>query len=140
MRYNDDGSIGPEEEDGMGFAGLVPSAQEKREERNRDIAEIGFKVSIMTDSAIKQLVSMLRNPALPDLKAIEKELTSQQSQISDLQRRLDWAELRLTMIKEHEGTRLQIRKYHGDQLYADGEWAAHKRCAAIAREPLPDES
>jgi hypothetical protein len=44
-------------------------------ELDRDLSEIEFRVSCLTDSQRQQLLAMLRNPALPDLSAIEEEIT-----------------------------------------------------------------
>jgi len=45
-------------------------------ERQRDMQEIGFKASCLTDSQRQQLVRILRNPALPDLDSIEQQFES----------------------------------------------------------------
>jgi hypothetical protein len=53
-------------------------------ERKRDLSEIEFNVSCLTDSQRQQLLTMLRNPGLPDLPAIEAHIKAQQAEISRL--------------------------------------------------------
>lgn len=54
-------------------------------EKGRDISEIVYRAGALTDGQRSELLTILRNPALPDLKELQSAIASRDATINELQ-------------------------------------------------------